>query len=218
MKALIPWFLACSLAAVETPPELKPLLAKQDAAIASAEKAFHQAQAQAKEDTLKEFEKLLKAEQKKKKYSTLAADLELRIPVLTKEIALLRDEALLKATELNEKLIKNELTEEQWSAIPAAVLEIDALEARNPVGIRINAGDLYFIAPHPNDTWKGGGGPEAYNWKGKADGWMKLIIRCGEKVNEGLFVTETGSLTIGPSDDRCEDNVGQIRVKIMRLK
>jgi hypothetical protein len=47
---------------------------------------------------------------------------------------------------------------------------------------------------------------------------MKLTIRSGEKTNDGLFVSETGSLTIGPSDELCTDNSGRIRVKIVRIK
>ena len=106
--------MSLSLIAVETPPEIKPLLAKQDAALAAAERAYHQAQAQAKEDTVKEFEKLLKAEQKKKKCSTLAADLELGIPALVQEIALLRDEAMLTAKELLLKRQSGLLASQDW--------------------------------------------------------------------------------------------------------
>ena len=76
---------------------------------------------------------------------------------------------------------------------------------------------MYFIVAHPTDTWKNQPNGETLTWRGNKNGEMKLMIRCGEKQINDLFVTEVGSLTLGPNDDKCGDNEGSIRVKILRI-
>ena len=208
--------MSVTVGAVETPPEVRPITTRLEAALNNAERDFHQAQAKAKEDALKDMEKMLRSEQKKKN-SLISTDLEVRIAALTKDIALLKDEPLLKATGLDAKIKKMELTEEEWAAIPAQILKLDAKDQRSNTKIRIAAGELYFIVPHPTDTWKNQATGENLTWRGNANGEMKLMIRCGEKESNDLFVNEVGSLTLGPNDKGCGDNEGSLRVKILRV-
>jgi len=216
MRCILPLLASLALTAVEIPPEVRPITTKLDAALSEAERVCHVSQAKAKEDAVKEMEKLLKAE-KKKKASLISTDLEVRIAALTKDIALLKDEPLLQATELDTKISKKEFTEEDWAAIPAQSLKLDAKEPRSNTKIKVAAGELYFIVPHPTDAWKNQPTGESFTWRGKDDGDMKLMIRCGEKEIPGLFVSETGLMTMGPNDKGCGDNEGSIRIKIIRV-
>ena len=216
MRFLIPLVMAVTMCAVEIPPEGRPITTRLEAALSNAERDFHQVQAKAKEDAVKDLEKLLKTELKKKA-SLISTDLEVRIAALTKDIALLKDEPLLKATELDAKISRKELTEEEWATLPAQILKLDAKDSRNNTKIKIAAGDLYFIVPHPTDTWKSQPTSESLTWRGNINGEMKVIIRCGEKEVPGLFVNEVGPLTLGPNDKACGDNEGSIRVKILRV-
>lgn len=207
----------CSLSALEIPAEERPIFAMLDADLAEADRSYHISQAEAKETAIKGLEKLLKAEQQKKKISPLASDLEVRIEELRREAALLRDEPLLKANQIDEKIRKKEFTEDEWKAIPASIFTVDAKEPRNPTKFTVTAGQLYYVVPNPVDLWWGGVG-DKLTWKGKADGWMKLVIMCGEKeIVDKLFVAETGPLNFGPHDNTCGDNTGAIRVKILRI-
>jgi len=205
-----------ALTAVEIPPEVRPITTKLDAAVSEAERLCHVTQAKAMEDAVKEMEKLLKAESKKKA-SLISTDLEVRIAALTKDIALLKDEPLWQATALDAKISKKELTEDEWAAIPGQTLKVDAKEPRSTTKIKVAPGELYFIVPHPTDTWKNYAAGDILTWRGNEKNEMKLMIRCGEKDITGLFVSETGLLTMGPNDKGCGDNEGFIRVKIIRV-
>lgn len=216
MRFLLPLVMMFTMCAVEIPPEVRPITVRLDAALTDAERAFHLAQAKAKEDALKDMEKLLKAEQKKK-LSLISTDLEVRIATLNKDIALLKDEPLLKATELNAKISRKEFTDEEWAAVPAQILKLDAKDPRSSSKIKVAAGELYFVVPHPSDTWKNQTAGESLTWRGNANGDMKLMIRCGEKELHDLFVNEVGLLTLGPNDKICGDNDGSLRVKILRV-
>lgn len=216
MRFLLPLLALLAVTAVEIPPEVRPITSRLDAALSEAERLCHVAQAKAKEDAVKEMEKLLKAEQKKKA-SLIKIDLEVRIAALTKDIALLKDEPLLQATALDTKISKKELTDDDWASIPGQTLNLDAKEPRSSSKIKVAAGELYFIVPHPSDTWKNQPSGESLTWRGKDGGDMKLMIRCGEKEITGLFVNEIGLLTLGPNDKGCGDNEGSIRVKIIRV-
>lgn len=216
MRFLLPLLASLAVMAVEIPPEVRPITSRLDAALSEAERLCHVAQAKAKEDAVKEMEKLLKAESKKKA-SLIRTDLEVRIAALTKDIALLKDEPLLQATELDTKISKSDLTEDDWTSIPGQTLNLDAKESRSSSKIKVAAGELYFIVPHPSDTWKNQASGDSLTWRGKDGGDMKLMIRCGEKEITGLFVNEMGLLTLGPNDKGCGDNEGSIRVKIIRV-
>lgn len=216
LRALLPFFAASLLLAVEAPPEVKPVLAKLDAGLAEAERDWHLAQAKLKEEALKELDKMLKAE-RKKKASTLAIDLEARIQALGREAALLRDEPLLQANRIEEKLRTKSFTVEDWDAIPVPVLTLESRESRTAAKIKVAAGDLYLIAPHPTDVWRAHPEMEKVDFRGDKEGHMRMLVRCGEKEVDGFFVSETGPLTIGPKDDKCGDNLGSIRVKIIRV-
>jgi hypothetical protein len=205
-----------TVSAVETPPELKPILARMDVQLAEAERALHQAQAKAREDTIKEFEKLLKVE-RKRKGSTLAIELESRILILTNEANHLRDEPLLKAEALDEKIRTKTLTEDDWEAIPVAPLEVSAKEARTSTKVKLAQGDLYLIVPHPGDTWQASASYPKVTFLGGQDRFMRLLVMVGEKELATWLVAEPGVLTLGPKDDRTNDNVGAIRVKIIRV-
>lgn len=217
LRVLLPLFAASLLAAVETPPEVRPVLIKLDAGLAEAEKDWHMAQAKLKEEAAKELDKMLKVE-RKKKASALAIDLEARIQTLTREAALLRDEPLLQANKIEEKLRAKTFTVEDWDAIQVPVLTLESKESRNPTKIKVATGDLYLIAPHPGDTWQANADWEKVDFRGNKEGHMRLVVRCGEKEVDGFFVSESGPLTIGPKDDKCGDNVGAIRVKIIRVR
>ena len=216
MRFFLPLLASLAVMAVEIPPEVRPIMSRLDAALSEAERLCHVAQAKAKEDAVKEMEKLLKAEQKKKA-SLIRTDLEVRIAALTKDIALLKDEPLLQATELDIKISKKEMTEDDWASIPGQTLNLDAKEPRSSSKIKVAASELYFIVPHPSDTWKNQASGESLTWRGKDGADMKLMIRCGEKEITGLFVNEIGLLTLGPNDKGCGDNEGSIRVKIIRV-
>lgn len=216
MRLFLPLFATLAMTAVEIPQEVRPITTRLDAALSEAERLCHVTQAKAKEDAVKEMDKLLKAEQKKK-VSLIRTDLEVRIAALTKDIALLKDEPLLRATELDTKIRMKELTEEDWASIPGQTLNLEAKDSRSSSKIKVAAGELYFIVPHPSDTWKNQASGDSLTWRGKDGGDMKLVIRCGEKEITGLFVNEIGLLTLGPKDKSCGDNEGSIRVKIIRV-
>lgn len=216
MRFIISLMMTLTLGAVEISPEVRPIATRLETALGDAERAFHQAQAKAKEDALRDLEKLLRAEQRKKN-SLISADLEIRIAALIKDIALLKDEPLLKATDLNSKISKMELTEDEWSAVPAQIIKLDAKDSRGNTKIKIGVGELYFIVPHPTDTWKSQPTSESLTWAGNGHREMKLMIRCGEREISGLFVSEVGPLTLGPNDKVCSDNEGSLRVKILRV-
>lgn len=216
MRVLLTLMLSFIAFAVEAPPEVRPITARLDAALSEAERTWHLTQAKAKEDAVRDMEKLLKAE-RKKKASLITTDLEVRIAALNKEIPLLKDEPLLQATKLETKITKKELTEDEWTEISAQTLKLDAQESRSSTKIKVAAGELYFIVPHPTDTWKSHPVNESLTWQGNAKDEMKLMIRCGEKEISGLFVSEAGLLTLGPNDKACGDNEGFIRVKIIRV-
>lgn len=216
LRVLLPLFTVSLLTAVEVPAEVKPVLSKLDAGLAEAEKDWHVAQAKLKEETAKELDKMLKVE-RKKKTSALAIDLEARIQALTREAALLRDEPLLQANGIEEKLRAKTFTVEDWDALQVPVLTLDSKEPRNPTKIKVAMGDLYLVVPHPTDTWQANADWEKVDFRGNKEGHMRMIVRCGEKEVDGFFVSETGPLTIGPKDEKCGDNVGAIRVKIIRV-
>jgi hypothetical protein len=205
------------LAAEEIPPEVKLILSRHDAALATEERNYHIAQAKVKEDTVKELEKLLKIE-RRRKGSTLVPDLEARVAAFEKEIALLKDETLFQVTKLDELLKKKALTEEAWNAAPGSVFTLDAKEPRNPTKIRVEQGAVYYVLPHPTDTWQAGPGKPKVGYLGEKNGTMKLVIRCGEKINTDFFVSETGMLTLGAEETVFGDNIGTLRVKIVRLR
>lgn len=208
--------LASSVIAVEPPAEIKAVEVRRDAARADAEKAYHEAQAKADDEALKDLEKLMKIE-KKKKTPLLTTELDQRIQALTKEAALLRDEPLMKANAIDERIKRKEFTVEDWDAVVAPVFVLQAREARNATKITVSAGQLYYVVPHPEDAWQAADTIPKVNWQGDKDGFMKLLIYCGEKQNDGLFVTETGPLALGPKDTKWADNVGTLRVKILRV-
>ena len=216
LRVLLPLFAASLLAAVEAPPEVKPVLAKLDTGLADAEKDWHVAQAKLKEEAVKELDKMLKVE-RKKKASAIAIDLEARVQALTREAALLRDEPLLQANKIEEKLRAKTFSVEEWDAIQVPVLTLDAKEPRTPAKIKVAAGDLYLVVPHPTDIWQASPDLPKVDFRGGNEGLMRLLVRCGEKEVDGFFVSETGPLTLGPKDDRCGDNVGAIRAKILRV-
>ena len=218
LPAILPLLLASThLAAEDIPPEVRQILARHDTALAIEERNYHVAQAKAKEDAVKELEKLLKVE-RRRKGSTLVADLEARVAAFEKEIVLLKDEALFQVTKLDELLRKKALTDEAWNAAPGSVFTLDAKEPRNPTKIRVEQGAVYYVLPHPTDTWQAGPGKPKVTYLGDKGGAMKLVIRSGEKVNTEFFVSETGNLTLGAEETAFGDNVGTLRVKIVRLR
>ena len=216
LVACLAWGAATGLAAAEPPAELRPALARLDSALSAADKAYHEAQAKAKEEAVKDFDKLLKAE-RKKSVPLLTVELDQRILALNKEIALLRDEPLMKATTIDAEIARKEYTAAEWDALPAMVFTVDAKESRNNTRITVGPGQLYYVVPHPEDTWQSNTGATRSGWRGEILEFMKLQIWCGEKLNDTLFVSETGPLTLGPKDTRFGDNLGSIRVKIFRI-
>lgn len=209
--------LAIALPAVETPPEVKPILARMDAQLADAERTLHQTQAKAREDAIKELEKLLKVE-RKRKGSTLAIDLESRIQILTNEAVRLRDEAQLRAETLAEKLRLGTLTDEEWQAIQAPELEVSAKESRTNTKLKLALGDTYLVVPNPVDTWQASPTFPKVTYAGAKDNrFMCLQVFVGEKESPTWLVSEPGMLTLGPKDDRLNDDLGSIRVKIIRV-
>ncbi len=209
--------LSTGLLAVETPPEIKGVLLRRDAARAEADKALHEAQAKANDEAVKELEKLFKAE-KKKKIQPLATELEQRIQALNKESALLRDERLLQATAINERLARKEFTAEEWDAVQAQVsVTVQAKELHTGVKATMGPGELYLLVPHPDDLWQNNAETPKIGWQGHVDGSMKLIVYLGEKIGDSLFVSDTNALSLGPKDSACGDNLGTIRVKLLRV-
>jgi hypothetical protein len=205
------------LPAEEMLSEVKQVIARHDAALALEERNYHVAQAKVKEAAVKELEKLLRSE-RRRKGSLLIPDLESRIAVFTREIALLKDEVLFQVTRRDELLRHNALTEEEWNAAPGTIFTLDAKEPRNPTKIRVEQGALYHILPHPTDTWQAGPGKAKVTYLGDKAGTMKLVIRCGEKINADFFVSEAGILTLGAEETAFGDNVGSLRVKLVRLR
>ena len=203
--------------AVETPPEIRGVLQRREAARAEADKVLHEAQAKANDEAVKELEKLLKAE-KKKKVQPLTTTLEQRIEALNKESALLRDERLLQATAINERLSRKEFTAEEWDAVQGQVLvTVAAKESRTGVKVTMGPGELHLLVPHPDDLWQNNAQTPKAGWQGSVDGSMKLVVYLGEKVSDSLFVSDTNALALGPKDTACSDNLGTIRVKLLRV-
>ncbi len=208
--------LSSGVVAAEPPPEIKAVLIKRDAARGEAEKAYHEAQAKADDDAIKEFEKLLKLE-KKKKVPLLTTELDQRIQALTKEAALLRDELLMTANAIDERIKRKEFTVEDWDALVAPVVTVLATEACNATKVTIGPGQLYYIVPHPDDLWQAAPTMPKTGWEGDKDGLMKLVSYSGEKQSDGLFISEAGPLSLGAKDSHFGDNSGSLRVKIFRV-
>lgn len=206
---------ALTLNAVDISPEIQPVLTKLDLAMADAERACHKAQAQADEDAIKELEKLLRAE-RRKKTSTLAPALVARIELLNRDIVRLKDEPLMRATKLETQIARQELNEETWDALAAQPFTVEAGERHNRTKITVAPGELYLVVPHPTDTW-GRKDSGKITWRGTADGSMKLVIRCDTTRLDSLFVSEPGLLTLSALSESPRDNHGSIRVKIIRV-
>ena len=165
--------------AVETPPEIRGVLQRREAARAEADKVLHEAQAKANDEAVKELEKLLKAE-KKKKVQPLTTTLEQRIEALNKESALLRDERLLQATAINERLSRKEFTAEEWDAVQGQVLvTVAAKESRTGVKVTMGPGELHLLVPHPDDLWQN----NVVLWAGPKTHLVHYPLRRGELYN-----------------------------------
>lgn len=98
----------------------------------------------------------------------------------------------------------------------------------NPVasGIQFQEGEVFIIEPDRSAKWGAHGpdGPQAdYRGLGRSDSLMSLYFRVGKAtapVIEGRPVTviSPGELELYCQDDQPEDNVGQVPMKVIRLK
>ena len=91
----------------------------------------------------------------------------------------------------------------------------------------LHKGDRYLVFPHPNDTWAAaprGEHAERVNYRGRQSSdpelkaGMSLVIRVGEAEIAGFIAHGEGPLVLGPKDDITEDNLGEIRIKLVKIR
>lgn len=208
---------AAQLYATEIPSEIKAVQARLDAARSAAEKEMYEAKIKANEEAIKDLEKLLKAE-RKKDIPLLTVELDQRMQALTQEMAELRDDKMIRAKAIAQRVRFKEYTAEEWESVVSPVFTVSATEARNATKLTILAGQVFLIVPHPADRWQSSGGASPCDWKGDVEGGMRLMSYSGDKSSDNLFITEPGVLTLGGVDTDFHDNKGNLRVKLIRVR
>ncbi len=210
--------LSLSLAAAEQPAELRSILAKADAANEVAKRDFHLAQAKAKEVGVKEMEKLL-TQEKKKKNSPLVEPLESYLSLWKREVTELKDETFMRAKEIAGALERGSYSAADWDALTGTMLTIEAKAEWTDAKTKVEPGELWLVVPNPDDKWAAGGGMGGVDWRGTKEGAMRLNFKLNETVTSGPFIEGTGRLYLGPNDQKdFSDNSGSMRVKLIRVR
>lgn len=227
MRRFVIPLLAAAAVFAEDPPEVRAVITRMEKAIAEAETTSLLAQGKAMEAAAKDLEKLLARE---KKGSDLAVELKTRIDQLNAEAALLKDQPLYRAVQIEKALAAGTFTVKEWNAVVTDMqVTIDAKEEWTQTKFRMQEGEIWLIVPHPSDTWTGHVGNEMVNYlghKGDVKGGMRLAIRIGDKdkgrvVSNRSFLLRSGAgaLYLGCADSGdWGDNGGAIKVKLLKVR
>jgi hypothetical protein len=105
-----------------------------------------------------------------------------------------------------------------WQKAQGKILTVDSRKgSRNPMatGIFLQKGQMCWVAAHPDDKWKRGGGWPLSDFQGD----LPLCIELGgavAKVADGPFrASKPCELRLFSDDEGATDNSGAIRVKVV---
>jgi len=206
--------------------DMQAAVAKGDKALAKAKTDWHLAQAKIKEGVIKDLEKLYGTENKRKN-SMLAPELRRRIDLLNAEVVMLKDEPMMYAIEVNKMLVEGSFVASEWDNVATeTIITVDGKTEWTDTKIKINAGNVWLLVPHPDDTWKGNTAMSSVGYLGFKGqpmlGAMRLTIKVGETLQPStsfILSTDNGRLMLGNQDEKdWSDNSGSMRVKLLRIR
>jgi hypothetical protein len=102
------------------------------------------------------------------------------------------------------------------------VIVVQANVASTDTKIVLRKGDVYLIAQDPEGKWKWspdfGNVDTTCGYLGTEKGFCKLRVLVKDVVSKDYLAEGEGKLTLSPKDDKVSDNLGSIKVKIIKLR
>ena len=131
------------------------------------------------------------------------------------------------AEALAKRIAAGAITADDYAKHAGNEFVVDARETLD-TRVIIQAAERYLVLPKPDDTWAAApDGPHAerVNYRGRdprdprfVEAPMSLVIRVGDAVMSGFIAHGEGSIRLGAMDTGTDDNIGERRIKLIRIR
>lgn len=226
MILLLPFLLVAGEAETELPASVERALNSFDTSVLRAQARYRGEVESAKKQLLRTLDREMEQATKK-------GDLDLALAIRTKKEALADytagglAELDFLGNEMEDRFMidRENMTARKWVALKGASFRMLATNGKeNPISHVLPAGHYHIVA-HPDDGWCGGGSKRGVNcsitgYPNRGTDWMKLFVKTEDSEEHCLEFTLAHSQNVSfyVFDPRPGDNVGSIRIKIVKLR
>lgn len=213
------------------PAAARQTMEKYDRSVAEAKKVYDAAVARAADAARKELLRLQEQE-------TKAGRLESALAIKTQVEKLPSEDPGLGAllprgyADLLAKVEGGHLTETEWNALPGVKINA-AADSTTDTKIVVHRNEVWLVVPHPTDKWRTSTTIDPFTYLGIKNpkhttypewcliipDFMRLQVIAGDVTLKGYLVEDQeGKLTARCNDHVQNDNLGEIRAKIIKVR